>query len=408
MGNKKSHQQYVSEVAKINPDIEVIGQYIGAKISILHRCKIDGHEWMANPTNILNKKGCPMCAGNIQKTHIQYLKELQNINPNIIVIGQYIDSHTKILHKCKIDETEWYASPTNVLAGKGCPTCKQKRIIDTNRISQEEYINIVSLYHANIEVIGIYINTHTKILHKCKLCGHEWYITPHDIIKCKGCQICGDGISYPNKFMYSFLKQLNIEFIPEYSTSWSNQKRYDIYIPLINCIIENHGRQHYESCSLLEYDLQDEQRNDEYKKQIAMQNGIANYISIDCRKSEVEWIKKSIMNSVLPLLINFSEKDINWDECNKFATCSLIKNAAEYWNSGETIKQISKELGLHTNTIRRYLKQANNNGWCIYNPAIGHKRAGLSRSGHNHHNAKSVFCFEQRKIYKYIKKKKCC
>lgn len=41
MSNKKSYQQYVSEVAKINPDIEIIGQYIGAKIIILLNLKLD-------------------------------------------------------------------------------------------------------------------------------------------------------------------------------------------------------------------------------------------------------------------------------------------------------------------------------------------------------------------------------
>ena len=76
MSKKKSHQQYVDEVKIINPNIDVIEHYIGSKTLILHKCKKDGYEWKAKPTNILNGTGCPMCAGNIQKTHDQYIKDV--------------------------------------------------------------------------------------------------------------------------------------------------------------------------------------------------------------------------------------------------------------------------------------------------------------------------------------------
>lgn len=57
----KTHEQYVAELAVVNQDVEVIGEYLGANIPILHRCKIDGHEWNAQPANLLNGYGCPQC-----------------------------------------------------------------------------------------------------------------------------------------------------------------------------------------------------------------------------------------------------------------------------------------------------------------------------------------------------------
>ena len=402
MSKKKSHQQYVEEIKAINPNIDVIEHYIDSKTSILHKCKKDNYEWMARPNNVLHGKGCPMCAGNIQKTHDQYINDVENINPNIIVVGRYINSHTSILHKCKIDGTEWNASPSHILTGRGCPTCGIKSSAIIRSMSQEEYKEVVNFYHNDIKVVGNYINTHTKILHQCKLCNHQWYIAPHNIKKNKGCPICGDGINYPNKFIYSLLNQLHIDFIPEYSKDWSNSKRYDIYIPSIDCIIENHGRQHYEECEYFQHELKNEQKNDEYKKQIAIENGITHYITIDCRKSELEWIKTSIISSTLPSLLAFSEEDINWNKCNQFATSSLVKSAAEYWNSGQNLKLIASTLNLHIGTIRNYLKQANKNGWCTYTPKEGHRRAGLLRSGYANHNARSVFCIEQKRIFKCI------
>ena len=62
------------------------------------------------------------------KTHEKYIKDLAQKNPNIEVIEEYINAHTKILHRCKIDNYEWRVMPTKVLEGKGCPVCAGKQI----------------------------------------------------------------------------------------------------------------------------------------------------------------------------------------------------------------------------------------------------------------------------------------
>ena len=48
---------------------------------------------------------------------------------------------------------------------------------------------------------------------------------------------------------------------------WSENKRYDVYIPYLNCIVENHGEQHYNNSfkSLNGRTLEEEQKNDKYK-----------------------------------------------------------------------------------------------------------------------------------------------
>lgn len=35
----------------------------------------------------------------------------------------------------------------------------------------------------NIEVTDTFINMVTKIWHKCKVCGHKWHVTPHDLFR---------------------------------------------------------------------------------------------------------------------------------------------------------------------------------------------------------------------------------
>lgn len=59
----KSHDVFVNEVYKKNPDIEVIGEYIGIKIKTEFKCRICNNTWLATPDSILNANtGCPICA----------------------------------------------------------------------------------------------------------------------------------------------------------------------------------------------------------------------------------------------------------------------------------------------------------------------------------------------------------
>lgn len=73
---RKTHSQYVDEVSKINQNIIVVGKYAGAEIKILHRCLIDGYEWLSLPSNILSYHGCPMCNNSIgEKLISKYLND---------------------------------------------------------------------------------------------------------------------------------------------------------------------------------------------------------------------------------------------------------------------------------------------------------------------------------------------
>lgn len=86
MSKRKSHEQFVSEVALINSNIEVIGKYIDSKTKILVRCKIDGHVWAADPRKILRGVGCGVCSNRIivagindvATTHPEYIKYFKN------------------------------------------------------------------------------------------------------------------------------------------------------------------------------------------------------------------------------------------------------------------------------------------------------------------------------------------
>lgn len=240
-------KQYVDAVNNVNPNIEVIGKYINATTPILHKCKIDGCEWEARPYAILRGDSCPKCTGNKKRTTEEYKQELANINPDIEVIEEYINSTTPILHKCKIDGHVWCAAPNNILNGCGCPECKFRKLSKLFSRTHEEYAKEVENCNSDIEVVGQYVNARTPILHRCKLDGYEWYAIPYNILLGQGCPQCKE--SSGERVVRQLLEYYDIQYI--YQKTFQDCKDiqmlpFDFYLPDYNICIEYDGRQHFE------------------------------------------------------------------------------------------------------------------------------------------------------------------
>lgn len=325
-----------------------------------------------------------------KRTHKEYVAQVAQLNPNIEVVEEYIKRHTPILHKCKIDGHEWNPTPGNILRGYKCPVCSHRTIGKNfeNSIWTSEYKEFFANYLTEEQMKTAMPNSSKPITMICPDCGRQKAISPNRLFRTHslGC-ICSDGVSYPNKFIYSLLNQLDIEYKPEYTFEWSDKRRYDIYIPTLNCIIENHGEQHYDN-SFTHLDsrtLEEEQANDKHKRELALKNGIEQYIILDCRRSNIDWLKNSILNSILSKIFNLST--IDWIKCHEFACSNLINVAADWWNKGIGIYAIVKEMKLSDTTVVRYLKQATECGLCNYTKENSYKRMGAAEMGANHHMA---------------------
>lgn len=182
---------------------------------------------------------------------------------------------------------------------------------------------------------------------------------------------CSDGVSYPEKFMFYLLENLDIKFFMQPNTNvfkWSKGFRYDFYIPKLNCIIETHGEQHYIEKTAFAKKLKEQQEDDRLKEQLARDNGIKYYIVLDCRKSDLDWVKNSILNSELAKLFDLSK--IDWLKFGEISYSNLIKKvcAIKKNNPNLTSTDISKLMKLSSVTILKYLKKGTKLGWCNYNP----------------------------------------
>lgn len=180
--------------------------------------------------------------------------------------------------------------------------------------------------------------------------------------------------SYPERFVFNILKSLNIDNIITQASKkeieWAGNFRYDFYIPKVNGIIETHGIQHYQDSftKVGGRTCVQEQKNDQEKERLAKENGISNYIVIDCRKSDKNWIKMSIMNSQLPKLLSFSEEDIDWEKCDKNSRSEILIDVCKTYNNdfSATKKSLAQQFGVTSDTIRRYLIQGRKLSICDF------------------------------------------
>ena len=157
-GKKKTHEEYVEELAINNPDIEVVERYIDASTPIMHHCKKHDVYWKAKPNNVGRGRGCKECKiekyrNSATKSHEEYVEQVGKVNPDIEVLEHYIDGHTPILHYCKKHYIKWMAMPQNILRGGGCRDCGNEKIGDKFRKTHEQYVKELAEINPNLEVV---------------------------------------------------------------------------------------------------------------------------------------------------------------------------------------------------------------------------------------------------------------
>jgi predicted RNA-binding Zn-ribbon protein involved in translation (DUF1610 family) len=306
-------------------------------------------------------------------------------------------------YKCnKCGWNEGWIIEGHLIEGNGCNVCCQNPRIVVEEINsivaKEETQWMIPYFQGGYNEAKLYTprNTHT-VYFKCPNCGRvkDKPMRIDDLYKTHsiGC-LCSDGISYPEKIMFNVLEQLKLHFIYQFSKKdmkWCNGFIYDFYFRINNkeYMIETHGKQHYKQ-SNRGRSLEEEQENDKLKEQLANNNDIENYIVIDCRESDLEWIKNNILQSKLNELFDLS--NIDWVKCQEFALGSLIKKVCNLKqdNPNITICEIMKLIKLSNTTIRKYLTIGTKLGWCNYNPKEEMKKNG-SKNGKNNNKQVEIF-----------------
>ena len=259
----------------------------------------------------------------------------------------------------------------NNLSKNGCKVCcvPSKKILVGYNDLWTTHPEVASLLECPKQGYELTHGSHKRLNFICPRCSSKIKNKqiPNVITYGLTCNQCSDAVSYPEKVMFSILSQLNLEFETQKIFNWSKGKRYDFYIPSDNSIIEVHGNQHFGKgfSKLGGKTLKEEQKNDRIKEELAKDNGIKNYIVIDCARSEFKYIQNSILQSEITKLYNLSK--INFVKCHEYACGTLVKIASDLWNNGHKASEIGVIMKIKSNTtVLKYLKDAATLGWCDY------------------------------------------
>lgn len=356
----------------------------------------------------LKKRGCACCRGLVV---VKGINDLATIHPELI---KYFNN--------KEDAYKLSRGSSKRVQFK-CPLCGSLKLMPLNNLVTQgfvcDYCNSLGAKHPEIlpyikdknDAFKFYAYSHKKITCKCIICGKEDTRRVYQLnMQGYKCNNCSDYVKYPEKFMSSLLDQLEIKYIKQLSSktfAWCSSYLYDFYVPEFNMIIETHGKQHYEDGGFWYRTLEEERENDNLKEHKAIENGIENYIVIDCRYSDTEWIKDSILDSNLLSILKIKDVEtINWEQCNIDAIYSNeLKDICDYWNEHKNITttQMSKIFGTSRERVLRYLTNGSELGLCTYN---GNEERIKTTRKNGHSTGKVIDVFQNDKYlftYKSIR-----
>ena len=371
MARRLTQEEYNQKLINaLGNDYMCVSEYKGMayQVDILH--KTCNNVFSMNAGNILGVcKGCPDCYVHPKTlTQEEFEKRVYDIDPDIKVIDQYTGTHDKMMFYYIPDDKYFESTPDLIYDKVGYPFSRY-----ANGTKPKQGINDLVTTHP--EVAQYLLNkedgynysygTRYELDFKCPICGKIIHKRPNAIMSTNGfikCNCCSDGISYPEKFMSNILRQLNINYEFQYGIAkggtWCKNYRYDFYLIDYDTIIEVHGLQHYMQKPGWE-DISETQRKDAEKQKLGEDN-VSNYIIINASKSRKNYLKEQIMNSLLSELFDLS--NVDWEECDLFASKSIVYHICEDWNNGMSIDDMLDKYKIHHDTLYRYLHTCNDAG----------------------------------------------
>lgn len=295
---------------------------------------------------------------------------------NMVIVCREYKESKGIIYKwykyhCNNCGYEGWIVESSLVRGANCACCTNQVVVEGINDVATTHPYLIKYFENPNDAKNMVYGSGVKIRAKCKDCGHIKNMWIYNLDRQGfGCNECGDGIKYPNKFLYSILNQLNIDYIKEYHPKWALGKFYDVYIPSLKLIIEMDGGLGHGNKDT-KYATKEESKNiDELKDNLANEHGIK-VIRIDCNydnsnMTRHNYIKNNIFNSEIKNILNLSI--INWDNVESFCSTNIVKLACELKKNNPNLYpyEIGLKLNLSHSTIIRYLKIGRKLGWCNY------------------------------------------
>ena len=285
---KLTQQEFEDRVYANNQLVSIIGAYQKYGVNVECQCNFCGQTLWMEPSNLIAGKGCYRCsklrvADSQRKTTKQFVAELKQIQPTIVVLGEYTGSHTKIECLCALHNCTFEAAPTHLLGGEtGCAFCIAEKLHSNNAMTRDEFVSRLEKCNPNVELLSEYYNRDTPVSVKCKECGYSWQASPAALLVAHGCRRCYRSVG----------ESIIHEWLDQHSIPYECQKKYpkelrgfhdraplsfDFFLPNHNTLIEYQGQFHDGTAYVGYIDaerIHRQQESDRKKREYALEHGI--------------------------------------------------------------------------------------------------------------------------------------
>ena len=245
---KKTVDEFENEVRKqVGNEYIFLDRYINSKTKIKVKHNVCGYEYDVEPNAFLRGHRCPKCENKLKVTTEIYKKKVYNlVKEEYTVLGEYVNSSTKIRMRHNKCGCEYEVKPNTFISGHRCPNCYRSEKYTTLEFKRKIYDLVKDRY----TMLSEYINSNTKIKMKHNICGTEYEVLPFNFLNGNRCPKCSLQLkrSLPEEVVAFFVsKYFEIEqsFRPQWLKFSSGQiGEIDIWIPKIQVGIEYDGKIH--------------------------------------------------------------------------------------------------------------------------------------------------------------------
>lgn len=218
-------------------------RYLDSRTKVIIICPIHGDFYQTPDIHIRGSK-CPICHKEKDKLSLnQFIEKAKSVHGDKYDYSKviYKNSYTKINITCP-KHGDFEQEPGNHLFGSGCRLCflKNKNLTTEQFIEKAKVIHKDKYDYSKVK----YINSKTKVTIICPEHG-DFYQKANGHLNGHGCPKCNS--SKGELILEEIFKKHNIQYEPQYNIpEIINNYEIDFYLPEYRCLIEFHGRQHYE------------------------------------------------------------------------------------------------------------------------------------------------------------------
>ena len=208
------------------------------------KCKKCGNIFKQQGTQHLSGCGCSYCNPPHKKlTTEEFINQISKSHPNIELLSNYNGNKKYITVRCVIHDYIFDTKPNWLKKGCNCIKCYNQKRGDKLRFNIDEIIKQLNVIHNNKYqypfIENEYVNNKTKLTIICPEHGEfKQTLNKHLNFK-QGCPFCNES------HMEKEIQNLLPNTIRQKKFEWLGQQSLDFYLPEYNIAIECQGEQHF-------------------------------------------------------------------------------------------------------------------------------------------------------------------